>query len=406
MNRIFRISISVCFSLAILIPVSAEAISPNPTPDCSAGTTCTITFNYSGDYYTWIVPTNSSMTYEVQGAQGGTTTELFSPAAGGLGGKIAGTLTLSSGTTLYIYPGQQPDAGSSSGGWNGGGNPGTATAGLNGQGGRSGGGGGASDIRTGTTLASRIIVAGGGGGSARDYVNGSCRPCGTGGAGGVGGSATGGTGVSATNGYTPGIGGSGGTQSAGGLAGTSFNPGTAGALGTGGNGSSGGEDVASGGGGGGYYGGGGGSQPPGGNGGGGGGGGGGSSYFNPSFASASLNSQGVRSGNGFISITYSNSPVVVTISSSGNLKTVKKGETLILTATSDTAGKVTFYAAGKKIPGCVSLPISIGTRTCTWKASIQRITAIKAYVLPSSGGIASFSQEINVAVVKRTGLRS
>lgn len=269
------------------------------------------------------------MTIDVQGAQGGSTTELYAPAAGGLGGRISASLTIASGTTLYIYPGGQPTAGSASGGWNGGGTPGYGTAGVSGQGGRAGGGGGASDIRTSTTLGSRIVVAGGGGGSGRDYVNGSCQPCGTGGAGGVGGGLTGGTGASAANGYTPGVGGNGGTQSAGGTGGASFNSGTSGSLGSGGTGSSGNQDVAGGGGGGGYYGGGGGSQPGDGNGGGGGGGGGGSSYFDSTYVSAATNSQGIRSGSGFVSITYPNGPSPTTFSTSQSSPTnVSTGTTI------------------------------------------------------------------------------
>ncbi len=258
------------------------------------------------------------MTVDVQGAQGGTTTEVFSPAAGGLGGRITGTLTVNSGTTLYIYPGGRPSASASTGGWNGGGAPGYSTAGASpGIGGYAGGGGGASDIRLSTTLASRIVVAGGGGGAGRDYVNTSgCAPCGTGGAGGAGGSATGATGSSSANWATVGVGGAGGDQSSGGLTGSSSKPGTNGSLGQGGNGSSGAYDTAGGGGGGGYYGGGGGSQPSDGNGGGGGGGGGGSSYANSSYMTTSINSQGVRSGNGFVSITYLNAPIPTTFSTS------------------------------------------------------------------------------------------
>jgi hypothetical protein len=258
------------------------------------------------------------MTIDVQGAQGGTTTEVFSPAAGGLGGRIIGTLTLNSGTTLYIYPGGRPSASVSTGGWNGGGAPGNSTAGASpGIGGYAGGGGGASDIRLSTTLESRIAVAGGGGGAGRDYVNTSgCAPCGTGGAGGAGGSSTGATGSSSANWSTVGIGGAGGGQSSGGLTGSSTKPGTNGSLGQGGTGSSGFQDTAGGGGGGGYYGGGGGSQPSDGNGGGGGGGGGGSSFANPSYITTSNNTQGVRSGNGVVSITYLNAPIPTTFSTS------------------------------------------------------------------------------------------
>jgi hypothetical protein len=256
------------------------------------------------------------MTIDIQGAQGGTMNEVYSPAAGGLGGRMTASLTVASGTTLYIYVGGKPTTGSSSGGWNGGGTPGNSTAGAApGIGGYAGGGGGASDIRIGTTLATRIAVAGGGGGAGRDYVNTSgCAPCGTGGAGGAGGSTTGATGSNAANWATVGLGGSGGTQSAGGAGGVSTKVGGSGSLGQGGTGTSGSQDTAAGGGGGGYYGGGGGGQPSDGNGGGGGGGGGGSSYADGTYVTSVSHAQGYRTGNGVVSITYDNAPVPTTFS--------------------------------------------------------------------------------------------
>jgi hypothetical protein len=298
----------------------AKAVSANPTPDCSASTTCTITFTYTGDYYQWNVPSgNTSLTFDMQGAQGGTTTELVTPAAGGLGGRVTGTLAVTSGQTLYIYVGGMPAANSSTGGWNGGGTPGNSTAGSGGRGGYSGGGGGATDIRTSTLLADRLAVAGGGGGAGRDYFNGGCSPCGTGGAGGNGGSTTGAAGSNGAQyigSYTVGLGGGGGTQSAGGAAGALTSAGTAGSLGTGGAGASGAYDVAGGAGGGGYFGGGGGSHAGDGSGGGGGGGGGGSSYANPTYVSGVSHTQGARTGNGTLSITYLNSPIPTSFSTS------------------------------------------------------------------------------------------
>ncbi len=301
------------FASSLSLPVLqvAKAVSTNPTPNCSAGTTCTITFPFSGDYYTWVVPTSATMTIDVQGAQGGTNTESYLPSAGGLGGRVAGTLSIASGTTLYIYPGGQPSASSATGGWNGGASPGISTS-SGGATSRAGGGGGASDIRTSTALSSRIVVAGGGGGSGRDYVNGSCQPCGLGGAGGAGGSNTGATGASPASPYQSGSGGAGGTQSAGGQGGSTAISGNTGTLGVGGIGADGQQDTAGGGGGGGYYGGGGGATQNSGHG----GGGGGSSYVNASYVTATTNAQGIRSGNGFVTITYENTPTPTTFSTS------------------------------------------------------------------------------------------
>jgi hypothetical protein len=149
-------------------------------------------------------------------------------------------------------------------------------------------------------LAERIIVAGGGGGAGGFG----------GGAGGYGGGSEGGPGAAGVNGGEPGGGGGGGgTSTEGGAGGDGQTArgdedGDDGGIGTGGSGgsdptcppSTGFNDVGGGGGGGGYYGGG------GGGGGFSGGGGGGGSGFGPS--GVVFSDQGVRSGDGLVTITY------------------------------------------------------------------------------------------------------
>lgn len=191
----------------------------------------------------------------VRGAKGGT--------AGANGGRVTATIAVTAGTTYNIYVGTT--AGANGGGV---GNPSTNN------------GGGASDIRTGTTLETRILVAGGGGGKAPT---------------GVGGGTTGANGAGGT------IGGKGGTQTAGGAAGGlggGSAGATAGTLGVGGNGSIGGSGGGAGGGG--YYGGGGGGSGMAGSPG---SGGGGSSYADPAVCSNVVHTQGQNNGNGSVVIT-------------------------------------------------------------------------------------------------------
>jgi hypothetical protein len=105
--------------------------------------------------YTISFPGNYRL--EVWGAAGGALDSDL--AYNGLGGYAAGTITLDTDTTLYLYAGGMGKADDSrkSGGFNGGGNGAQA---------RRTGGGGASDIRIdGETLYHRVIVAGGGGGT-------------------------------------------------------------------------------------------------------------------------------------------------------------------------------------------------------------------------------------------------
>ena len=258
-----------------------EAVTASPTPVCANGS-CTVTFDYSGDYYQWSVPAGvRSMSFEAYGAQGGHT--------GGLGAKITGLFSVIP-TTLWVYVGGMGQTGSAkAGGFNGGGASGTGH-------GDEGSGGGASDIRTSAASTDRIVVAGGGGG--------------TGGwVGGVGGN---GGGTIGANGAAGGAaGGIGGNQTTGGAGGTgaSGNAGTAGATlvgGTGGNGSVGG----GGGGGGGYFGGGGGGGDGVPSGLDGGGGGGGSNFASITNTAVIAHSSGVRTGNGQVLITYNFAPTV------------------------------------------------------------------------------------------------
>ena len=152
MKRSFRVSLVLSIVATLLTPVSATAVSANPTPDCSAGSTCTITFTHTGDFYSWTVPSGvSSINLDLYGAQGGS-----GSSAGGRGGRITGTLAVTAGSTIYIYVGGQN-------GYNGGGTAGTGGGSATFS---ASTGGGATDIRvSGTALTNRIIVAGGGGGA-------------------------------------------------------------------------------------------------------------------------------------------------------------------------------------------------------------------------------------------------
>lgn len=69
-------------------------------------------------------------------------------------------------------------------------------------------------------------------------------------------------------------------------------------------------------------------------------------------------------------------------------------------------GKVTFYQAGKKIPGCQSLTTNGGSVTCPWKPSIHNASNIYAKLIPIDTGFATItSAGIQVPIVKRSGQR-
>ena len=300
MKALLRTGLILAVLISTLSSINAIAVSANPTPDCSAVTTCTISFTYTGDYYQWTVPSGvTSITFDISGAAGGT--NWSSGITTTKGGRVQGTLSVTPGSTLFIYVGGAGSqaittSNANTGGWNGGGLGGTGNGtspncycGT--------GGGGATDLRTTAgVLSSRLLVAGGGGGSANNYR--AIQDNGGDGGGLIGASSTAAA-ASSTNA-------TGGTQSAGGT-GNKWNTWPQSSNGSLGIGSDAASTTGGGGGGGGYFGGAGASWT---------GGGGGSSYTHPTLASSITHTQGFKSGNGVASITYLNSPIPTTFSTS------------------------------------------------------------------------------------------
>ena len=319
MKRALRVSLALSLLLAVVSPVTATAVSANPTPDCTAGTTCTVTFTYTGDYYSWTAPATLAYTFKVWGAQGGNAQYNGTIYTyGGKGGYSTGIKNLTAGDQIYIYVGGQGTSSTNTavnpsntsgvtsstqqlaGGWNGGGYgfDGNTTSS------RGAGGGGASDIRFGgTALTNRIIVAGAGAGGVYFTSYGTNYP-------GVGGGDSGTDGYTSTFPTPTSYSGKGGSQSAGGTGGSNGSISTAGSLGQGGS-----PSYAYGygesGGGGGYYGGGGSGTGM--------AGGGGSSYIggvtsastiagNATMPDPSGSTTTGRSGHGVVTITYLNAP--------------------------------------------------------------------------------------------------
>jgi hypothetical protein len=265
----------------------------------------TNTFNFTNTSQNYTVPAGvTTLTVDVRGAKGGMGYQAYSQ--GGNGGRVTGTIAVTSGQVLRIYVGGMGGNGSTSSGgapgYNGGGLGSLYSGAYAG-----GGGGGASDIRIPPyALADRIAVGGGGGGagfnySITDYER-----------GGYGGGLIGEGGYAAGILMQSGYPGAGGTQTAGGVGGyySGYCGASNGSLGIGGNGGV--CTNAGGAGGGGYYGGGAGVWA---------GGGGGSSFL-----ANGTHTQGFQSGNGQVIISastftcFSNRiPVTVTVNPSPSI---------------------------------------------------------------------------------------
>lgn len=89
--------------------------------------------------------------------------------------------------------------------------------------------------------------------------------------------------------------------------------------------------------------------------------------------------------------------------------TPNKGVPVTITATPSaegSAGKVTFYSAGKRIPGCINKTyVGSGNATCTWKPNVSGYKDIKVTFLASAGGVPMAQASKNVFVLNRSTRR-
>ena len=206
--------------VALLVAAPARALQSGCTQS-GATVTCT----YLSDVNAFVVPDGVSTVHVVAvGGKGGNSGQTEVGALGGLGARVAGDLSVTSGEALFAVVGGNGLLGEA--GANGGGQ---ADSGFP----QSGGGGGASDVRTSRSdLSTRLVVAGGGGGGGRSDGLDGADYAGQGGAGGDAGydgasghdlthadnnnfTATSGAGGTAGGSSAGGTGGTGGTASGG-----------------------------------------------------------------------------------------------------------------------------------------------------------------------------------------------
>lgn len=357
----------------------------------------------------WTVPFSGQYSITAVGAKGG-------GSNGGKGARIYGEFSLTQGTVLKILVGQRGSASFNT----------------------SAGGGGGSFVWKASDTSTPLIAAGGGGGqggAGRAAVDASITTAGTAGTTGATSNIAGAGGTNGNPGTTAdnpsnswsaaaGAGWKGNSTRAlnysgdnsniaysplnGGMGGLKFaNP--IGALdcgdnsgGFGGGGGGGGSATASpnscggmgelgvGGGGGGYSGGGNGSNDSSSNRGAGGGGGSLNGGTNQSATS------GFNSLDGYVTIVYIVDPVAtsVTLAIAGNVTAVSKSTTIAITATVGAPGKITFSANGKRIPGCISKPVT-NSIVCNWRPASRGAYSLTATLTPSDLSSYLISNSVN-----------
>jgi hypothetical protein len=106
-----------------------------------------------------------------------------------------------------------------------------------------------------------------------------------------------------------------------------------------------------------------------------------------------------------LSITVVNGVTTVSLALAGGVTQTPKGQNVVITATVDQAGRISFFADGKRIPGCYNKAVSGSTKTCTWKPAIQKQVTLTSRLVPTNNAYSTATESMKVWVVRRTGTR-
>jgi len=106
-----------------------------------------------------------------------------------------------------------------------------------------------------------------------------------------------------------------------------------------------------------------------------------------------------------LSITVVNGVTSLALSLAGGVTQVPKGQNIVITATVDQAGRISFFVDGKRIAGCFNRVVATSSKTCTWKPSVQKQVTISARLVPTNSAYSTADESMKVWVVRRTGTR-
>ena len=120
-----------------------------------------------------------------------------------------------------------------------------------------------------------------------------------------------------------------------------------------------------------------------------------------------VTSAGTGSPNRLAYLTVLPDTTNVSISVAGGATTVASRQAITLSAVSSVAGKVTFLANGKAIPGCKGVRTISLTATCQWRSSIKGSNQLSAQIIPTvlAENEAATSSNYSITVSARTGTR-
>lgn len=121
-----------------------------------------------------------------------------------------------------------------------------------------------------------------------------------------------------------------------------------------------------------------------------------------------VTSPGTGSPNRLVYLTVLPDTTNVSLSVAGSAQTVASRQPITLSAVSNVAGKVTFRANGKVIPGCKGVRTVSLTATCQWRSSIKGTNQLSARIIPTEivENEVATSSNYSITVTPRTGPRN
>jgi subtilisin family serine protease len=121
-----------------------------------------------------------------------------------------------------------------------------------------------------------------------------------------------------------------------------------------------------------------------------------------------VTSGGTGSPNRLVYLTVLPDTTNVSLSVAGSTQTVASRQLLTISAVSNVAGKVTFKANGKVIPGCKGVRTVSLTATCSWRSSVKGTNQLSAQIIPTeiAENEVATSNNYSITVTPRTGPRN